>query len=77
MRLRIIKVMTGEIDGIALSRFRIGHTYDVGTAVGSYLLALRAAVPVIPEPTAHADPRDPPNRRDRRGTKRHPPGKIR
>jgi hypothetical protein len=52
VRLRIIKTMRGEVDGISLAQFRVGQAYDVGTAVGSYLLALRAAVPVIEEPPA-------------------------
>jgi hypothetical protein len=50
VRLRIIRRLQGEIDGVSLDQFRVGETYDVGTAVGSYLLALRAAVPVIDDP---------------------------
>ena len=46
MRVRITQPLSGSIDGIQLSRFVIGLTYDVGTAVGNYLLAMNAAIPV-------------------------------
>jgi hypothetical protein len=46
MRVRVTQHLSGSIDGIQLSRFVIGLTYDVGTAVGNYLLAMNAAVPV-------------------------------
>ncbi len=49
MRLKIIKPMQGEIDGIALDHFQVGAVYDVGTTLGSYLLALGAAIPIIDE----------------------------
>jgi hypothetical protein len=35
----------GAIDGIPLMQFVSGQTYDVGTSVGSYLLAVGAAQP--------------------------------
>ena len=62
MRLRITKYMQGEIDGVSLNRFRVGQTYEVGTRLGSYLLAIRAAVPVIERPTRPI-PLDSPERR--------------
>ena len=34
------------MDGVELSHFRVGEVYDVGTSIGSYLLALGAAEPV-------------------------------
>lgn len=43
----IVQRLAGEIDGVPLSRFAVGSTYEVGTALGSYLLALGAAVPII------------------------------
>jgi len=46
MRVRITQALSGSIDGIQLSRFIVGLTYDVGTSLGSYLLAQRFAVPV-------------------------------
>jgi hypothetical protein len=46
MRIRITQALSGSIDGIQLSRFTVGLTYDVGTSLGSYLLAQRFAVPV-------------------------------
>ena len=47
MRLRITHQLKGTLDGVALDRFRVGDTYEVGTAIGSYLLALDAAILVI------------------------------
>jgi hypothetical protein len=49
MRLRITRTVSGSIDGIQLSHFEIGQLYEVGTAVGSYLLAVGAAEPVAEE----------------------------
>jgi hypothetical protein len=49
MRLRITRSVSGSIDGIQLSHFEIGQVYEVGTAVGSYLLAVAAAEPVSEE----------------------------
>jgi hypothetical protein len=77
MRLRIIRRLQGEIDGVSLDQFRVGETYVVGTAVGSYLLALRAAVPVIDDPPADSVSPDVPRRRDGGGTGRNRPRKTR
>ena len=53
MRLRITRGIAGSIDGIHLDHFLVGEIYDVGTSVGSYLLAIGAAEPVSEEgPTA-------------------------
>jgi hypothetical protein len=46
MRLRITQALSGSIDGIQLSRFVTGLTYDVGTTLANYLLAEGLAVPV-------------------------------
>ena len=46
MRLRITRHVLESIDGIQLSAFRPGYVYEVGTIVGNYLLAVRAAEPV-------------------------------
>ena len=46
MRVRITQRLSGSIDGIQLSRFVTGLTYDVGTTLANYLLAERLAVPV-------------------------------
>ena len=46
MRVRITQALSGSIDGIQLSRFVTGLTYDVGTTIGNYLLAEGLAVPV-------------------------------
>jgi hypothetical protein len=49
MRLRITRQVSGSLDGIQLNQFEVGQLYDVGTAVGSYLLAIGAAEPVAEE----------------------------
>src|SRR2546426_7955276 len=49
MRVRITRPLSGSIDGIQLDRFIPGFVYDVGTAIGSYLLSERWAEPVLDE----------------------------
>jgi CheY-like chemotaxis protein len=39
MRLKIIQPPTGEIPGVGLDRFEVGHTYEVGTQVSGVLIA--------------------------------------
>ncbi|HEY6361814.1 MAG TPA: hypothetical protein VIX63_11955 [Vicinamibacterales bacterium] len=56
MRLRITRVITGSIDGIQFDHFIVGEIYEIGTAVGSYLLAIGAAEPVDEEGPASAVP---------------------
>jgi hypothetical protein len=46
MRIRITEPLTGSIDGIQLDRFRVGETYDMGTTLASYLMAVGAARPL-------------------------------
>jgi len=46
MRVRITRALSGSIDGIQSDRFIPGFVYDVGTAIGSYLLSERWAEPV-------------------------------
>ena len=46
MRLRITRQLCECIDGIQLSAFRRGYVYEVGTTIGSYLLAVGAAEPI-------------------------------
>jgi hypothetical protein len=49
VRLRITRAIAGSIDGIQLDHFEPGQLYDVGTAIGSYLLAIGSAEPVTEE----------------------------
>ena len=46
MRVRIIKPLTGSIDGIQLSRLSQGQVYDVYTSLACYLLSDKMAEPV-------------------------------
>ena len=36
-----------DVDGISLGLFQVGQTYDVSTAVGTYLLAMDCAEPEV------------------------------
>jgi two-component system, chemotaxis family, chemotaxis protein CheY len=45
VRIRITRQMNGSVDGIDLSKFLEGLTYDVGTTLGNYLLAQGSAEP--------------------------------
>lgn len=51
MRVRITQQLTGSVDGIDLTRFLEGLTYEVGTTLGNYLLAQQWA-----EPATEQDP---------------------
>ena len=80
MLIKIIKSVSGEVDGISLTGFAVDSTYEVGTTIGSYLLALGAAVPVIDGEPIYGIPNAPvslsrpkrvrPTLRDRRKTPR-------
>jgi hypothetical protein len=56
MRIRITRPLAGSIDGIQLERFVPGCLYVVGTSLGSYLLAVGAAEPVIDDSPALITP---------------------
>jgi hypothetical protein len=44
MRILVIRKPTSvEADGFDLARFKVGHQYDVGTQLGSYMVAERWA----------------------------------
>jgi CheY-like chemotaxis protein len=45
VRVRITRQPEGSVDGINVTRFLVGLTYDVGTTLGNYLLAQRWAEP--------------------------------
>jgi hypothetical protein len=52
MRVRITKTLTGNIDGIQLSRLSKGQVYDVYTSLACYLLSEKMAEPVpVQEPS--------------------------
>lgn len=56
MRIRITRAPHGLVDGIDLNRFVRGLTYDVGTALGSLLLAEGWAEPVEESETGQPEP---------------------
>jgi hypothetical protein len=45
VRLRITRQPSGSVDGIRLDDFIVGFVYDLGTTLGSYLLAQGWAEP--------------------------------
>jgi hypothetical protein len=58
MRVRITHALNGSIDGIQLSRFRVGEVYDMGTSLANYLMACGFAMPVVDEGPALVIPLD-------------------
>jgi hypothetical protein len=58
MQVHIISAMSGQIDGIDLTRFRVGSVYEVGTSLANYLMAAGSAEPVINEPPAAGEVRE-------------------
>ena len=46
VRIRITRQPIGTVDGIELSKFLEGLSYDIGTTLANYLLAQRWAVPI-------------------------------
>lgn len=47
MRIRVIGESDIEIDGVSLATFEVGCTYDVPTAIATYLIAMGGAEPVL------------------------------
>jgi CheY-like chemotaxis protein len=52
VRVRITRQLKGSVDGIDLSKFLEGLTYEVGTTLGNYLLAQRWAEPASQQDAA-------------------------
>ena len=60
MRVRILKALTGIIEGQPLSQFLPGCTYDVDDFIGGQLIVLNAAIEVRATDPAVADDIDMP-----------------
>jgi len=58
LRVRIKEQLFGSIDGIRLDDFVVGSVYDVGTSLGSYLLAEGVAEPADVDAVEHLRPGD-------------------
>ena len=56
MRLRITRQPSGSVDGIRLDDFIVGFVYDIGTILGSYLLAQGLAEPADNDATGLVPP---------------------
>ena len=52
MRVRITRQPTGSVDGIDLTKYLEGLTYEIGTTLGNYLLAQQWAEPVADQEPA-------------------------
>jgi len=50
VRVRIIRRLTGNVDGIDLRPFEPGVVYELSTALGSYLLCVGVAEPADDSP---------------------------
>jgi hypothetical protein len=61
VRVRITRELRGSIDGIQLTRFIPGEVYSVSPSFGSYLLAERAAEPVLDADDPIGTPEVPPD----------------
>ena len=56
VRVRIVKKPSvRDADSFDVSRFQVGHTYDVGPRLAEYLLACQYAVPAGDERDTAAD----------------------
>ena len=47
VRIRISREHPGEIDGMALGALRVGRVYEVPATIGTYLVAIECAEPVM------------------------------
>jgi hypothetical protein len=56
VRLRITRQPSGSVDGIRLDDFIVGFVYDIGTTMGSYLLAEGLAEPADDDVTGLVPP---------------------
>ena len=50
--------MKGDIDGIDLTKFKVGNVYDMGTSHANYLMAIGYGTPVVDEDPALITPLD-------------------
>jgi hypothetical protein len=72
MRIFVIRQpINREVDGLDLSRFKVGREYEVGTRVGSYMLAARLAEFVDPSGRRVMSRSERRSHADRRQTKHH------
>ena len=58
MRIRVVRQLTGSVDGIHLDRFRPGLVYQMGTIMATYFLAEGAAEIAEPHEEAFILPPD-------------------
>jgi hypothetical protein len=57
MRLRVLRPLSGSVDGIDLTQFKAGSVYSFSTAIASFLLAIGAAEPVVTTAPSDSKPR--------------------
>jgi hypothetical protein len=73
VQLRIIRPPRGSVDGIDLNHFEVGSVYEVGTSLGSYLLAIEAAEPAADKPPPPVAPLEPELLEELRDNAKQPP----
>lgn len=54
MRIKITRAQRGTVDGFSLSTFAAGQIYDVPPSLGSYLIAIGAADPLLDDVVANS-----------------------
>ena len=59
MLIRIARPCRGTVDGVTLDDFEVGHTYDVSTALATYLVVEQLAEPAtVQTATASVEKRE-------------------
>ena len=56
MLIRITRPRADSIEGVDLKQFEVGKTYDVATALATYLVVMQYAEPVPEEQRAASEP---------------------
>lgn len=52
MRIRMTRAVRGDVDGILLTNFQVGLTYDVSPSLATYLIMTGSAEPIIDDTSA-------------------------
>lgn len=55
--IRILRPCASTIEGVDLSRFEVGQTYDAAAPLATYLVVMQCAEPIADEPQSADTPR--------------------
>jgi hypothetical protein len=50
LRICITRLCAAQVEGVDLSQFELGKTYDLATSLATYLVVMQCAQPVAEEP---------------------------